>query len=72
MQVDEDDKPTPQPKDLDWQNQVLEDEGPGIPTDVTAEEWEQVMSRPGRVRAEWEDMDVEERLNRYPHYIDEI
>lgn len=67
-----DDKPTPQPKDLDWQNQVLEDEGPGIPTDVTAEEWEQVMSRPGRVRAEWEDMDVEERLNRYPHYIDEI
>ena len=70
MQVD--DKPTPQPKDLDWQKQVLEDEGPGIPTDVTAEEWEQVMSRPGRVRAEWEDMDVEERLNRYPHYIDEI
>lgn len=65
-------KPTPQLKDLDWQEQVLEDEGPGIPMDVTAEEWEQVMSRPGRVRADWEDMDVEERLNRYPHYIDEI
>lgn len=67
-----DGKPIPQLKDLDWEEQVLEDEEEGEPVDVTAEEWERVMSRPGRIRSEWDDMDVEERLNRYPHYIDEI
>lgn len=67
-----DGKPIPQLKDLDWEEQVLEDEGPGEVVELEPGEVERVMSRPGRIRSEWDDMDVEERLNRYPRYIDEI